>query len=193
MFTIEYVSRTGDLSAMIEFEYRALNKPREVAPEQCTSDDTQFVYSWWRAKCGSRIGPSWREINLLELPAAVIPRVLVVDVSYQPMDFTYRFFGTWHVTSHNKDMSGRRVNDFEFAAYRQELTKGYTAVVRRRKPILHHLHINLNRLTYRSERLRLPLSEDGKQVDGIISIESLRPPSIAEPPMAAPETIRQVQ
>ena len=48
-------------------------------------------------------------------------------------------------------------------------------VTERAEPVMYHLELYLKNITYRSEILRLPLSNDGSQVDWILVVETLIP------------------
>lgn len=141
--------------------------------EDARDDATLLFLDLWKRKSGDRFAPSRDEFDWLEMPMAVVPRIMIVDVLTSPLDFQYRYFGTWHVECHGRDMTGARVSEYEEEDYRDFVHAGYAKVVEARRPTLSVVSMILNDLPYQCEILRLPLSSDGRTVDMIMVVESL--------------------
>ncbi len=147
------------------------SEERPVSAARCP--ETALLYQYWLDIRAARFAPAWRDIDLLTLPTSVVPKVMVVDVLLDPVDFVYRFFGTWHVQCHNRDMTGHKVTDFKDPTFTQIVLEEYTNTYERREPVLFQLENTLNHIHYLSELLRLPLSSDGETIDSIMVLESL--------------------
>ena len=136
------------------------------------ADSTRFFLDLWARKSAGRFAPGRDEIDWLEMPMDMVPRVMIVDVLTGPPDFRYRYFGTWHTECHGHDMTGRCVSEYPDPGYRSFVMDDYAKVVAGRAPTLSLVSMTLNNLPYRCEILRLPLSDDGVAVDKIMVIES---------------------
>jgi len=116
--------------------------------------------------------PRWSTFDLRSAPVDILPHALVVDVVDNGADFRYRFFGTWLSQIHKMDMTGRCVSEYDNPPYREILLAQYRAVVERRRACVFFIDVpQSENVSFRSETIRLPLSEDGTRVDRIISFE----------------------
>ena len=130
------------------------------------------VVDYWRTLKGTRIGPVWSEIDLLQLPADIIPRVCVVDVQSDPQDFIYRFWGTAITDMHHYDLTGKSVSSLTPPEYAQCLVEQYAQVVAGGQGcgFLTEVPQPSGLFTHYS-CVRLPLSSDGNTVDAVLSAE----------------------
>lgn len=158
---------------MIALEFSQESAFREVPLADIECADNRRLLSLWSELAGDRLAPAWREVDMLALPAAYIPRLIVVDVLPDEDDFKYRFFGTWHTDCHKHEMTGKRLSDYPDTAYAAEIASGYRTVVERRKPVLFRYDLMLQNVRYLGELIRLPLSDDGQTVSGVIVGEAL--------------------
>jgi hypothetical protein len=158
---------------VLEPNDRVLLNSKEIPITVSRCPETLTMLNYWSDLRGTGIAPAWHDINLLDLPPAIIPKVMVVDVNSDPLSYIYRFFGTWHVQCHNRDMTGLPVTDFEDTAFGQTLHNEYSDICRRREPVLYQLENTVNGIHYLAEMLRLPLSNSGESVDSIMVLESL--------------------
>jgi len=64
-----------------------ISKPTDVElpPEMAA------VFAYWQSLRAGRVAPVWREFDFFALPSHLIPWCAVVDVTYDPIEFTYRF------------------------------------------------------------------------------------------------------
>lgn len=136
------------------------------------AEATKFFLDLWKRKAAGRFAPSREEIDWLEMPMDVVPRIMIVDVLGPPLDFQYRYFGTWHVECHGRDLTGTRVSEYVDPDYRKFVLADYAEVVAARRPTLSTVSMILKDLPYTCEILRLPLSSDAAAVDKIMVVES---------------------
>lgn len=144
--------------------------PLDLAAASC--EPIRAMLELWRHKAAGRFAPGRDELDWLELPMPVVPRIMIVDVLSDPPDFRYRYFGTWHAECHGHDMTGRCVSEYPDPDYRDFVMQDYSRVVASRAPTLTTVEMVLKNLPYRCEILRLPLSDDGRAVDMIMVLES---------------------
>lgn len=143
-------------------------RPIEVAD---IADPTlQEAYQYWAKVRGDVWAPSWNEIDLMALPVSLVPNVTVVDVVYNPLDFVYRFFGTGAVRVHKGEYTGKSITELPPPEYAEILIQQNKLVQKTRKPcgFVVEAPIGIRSLVW-FEVIRMPLSDNGEQVDGIMS------------------------
>ena len=132
------------------------------------------VLEYWRARGGEELKCGWRDFNLEDLPASVLPTTLVVDVKPDPGQNVFRFYGTGMRYIHGTDMTGRTTAELEPPELAETVRRNHATTVR----------INTaDASTYGFERhggfdhrqslLRLPLSDDGENVHHIVIVIDL--------------------
>jgi hypothetical protein len=137
---------------------------KAVAIELESVDDPgiQACHEYWIDAKGAAFAPRWSDFHLHELPARVLPYVLVLDVAGDPPEFTYRYWGSGHTQYHRRDYTGQKLTDLADAWSTALLTQQYMTVLEARRPL-----VFLN--TYEGveepmRSLRMPLSNDGESI-----------------------------
>lgn len=69
------------------------------------------LLEYWEGRRRGRIAPRRSDIDPLDLPALLLPHVLLIDVEHQPLDFHYRLAGTAADTIHGQSLKGVRILD----------------------------------------------------------------------------------
>ena len=138
-----------------------------VDPETVDDPGIRACLDYWLAARGAAFAPRWSDFHLHELPAAVLPYVLVLDVAGDPPEFTYRFWGSGHTQYHRRDYTGKKLTDMTDAWSTALLTRQYMTVMEIRRPL-----VFLN--TYEGveqplRSLRMPLSDDGQAIHHMFS------------------------
>ena len=96
----------------IDGKTRLVVKSEAVPPETIDDPGVQACLSYWTEKKGDAFAPKWSEFRLYELPARVLPYLLVLDVAPgPPPTFTYRYWGTGHTQYHRRDYTGKTLED----------------------------------------------------------------------------------
>jgi hypothetical protein len=133
--------------------------------------DLRFALDYWFAKRGGRLAPTRADIDPIDI-APILPRVMLVDVSTDPIDFRFRLAGTGLFKIHGAELTNKRALDLEPPAYGKLIHRLYCDALQRRAPIAHRLLIECE--TRRSAYLRiiLPLSEDGATINRLLTVES---------------------
>ena len=137
--------------------------------------DISWVFTYWNDKRGNRLAPSWRDIDLPEWPALIIPRVMVFDVPGDQITLSVRFWGSNFVDIYGVEATNqliRHENPYEFMTV---CWKQCHEVLADNTPKLYILKGSfLSLRTPYAIVLRLPLSSNGKSIDGILCVEEYR-------------------
>ncbi|HEY2035067.1 MAG TPA: PAS domain-containing protein [Rhizomicrobium sp.] len=150
----------------------------EIDPSQLANPVLAFLKDYWDQKRGTRPMPSRADVNPAEMKQ-YIRAIVLVDALPDYADFRYRMIGT-NVTDHMlSDATGKTVRE---AMNRYGEGVGDNAVAA-------YAHLARNRLVMRLsgsaawlqlphldfEALHLPLSDDGENVNMIISAVTFAP------------------
>jgi len=156
-------SRRGPLPQLDAIELRL------DAPDLET--DLRFALDYWFQKRAGRLAPTRADIDPIDI-APLLPRVMLVDVSTDPIDFRFRLAGTGLFKIHGAELTNKRALDLEPPAYGALIHRLYCDALDRRTPIAHRVLIECE--TRRSAYLRiiLPLSEDGVVINRLLTVES---------------------
>jgi hypothetical protein len=133
--------------------------------------DLKLAFEYWRLKCGGRLAPTRADIDPVDI-APLLPRVTLVDVGTDPVDFRFRLAGTGLFKIHGAELTNKRALDLDPPAYGALIHRLYCDALARRAPIAHRLVIECQ--TRRSAYLRiiLPLSEDNQAISRLMTVES---------------------
>lgn len=127
------------------------------------------VYDYWCLIRGERELPSRQDISPEDM-RVYLSRVMLIDVSYQPLDFVYRVFGSGIAQAAGKDYTGKSVRQLEPAEFASLVWRQYLDVVNERKPCLHGIRLSAGARFLRYHRLTLPLSGNGLAVDKLLAV-----------------------
>jgi hypothetical protein len=131
-----------------------------------------FIFDHWRRLRGHRIGPSRREIDPVDLKS-VLPRVGLVDVVAGGADFRFRLVGTEIYTLNNCELTGGLVSQLKPQPYSELLLEHFSSVVATGEPNAHEIRFITEAGTSRHyAAIRLPLSSDGRAVDGLLTVDN---------------------
>ncbi len=124
------------------------------------------VHAYWDKVRAGRVGPAWRDIDLLALPAPLLPFYLVSDL-VPGRGFVYRYWGRAHTAYHGVDHAGHYFDEVGPRWARQLLKFQYDLVLEKRAPLV--FHTVYQNLPEALRSLRPPLSDDGENITGIFS------------------------
>ena len=127
-----------------------------------------FVY--WQNLCDGAWAPDPSTFKLDELPAALLPWSILVDVEKGLDDFHYRYWGTERAILIGAEMTGKRTSDIAEKEMREANVREYCQVCEARTAILCQTPV-VTPMGRRSvfQSIRLPLSGDGETVTRIYS------------------------
>ena len=136
--------------------------------------DLEAVLAYWRSRCAGRFAPRRSDLDPpVDLPA-VLPRIMLVDVLHDPLDFRYRLSGTGICDVDGRDLTGLSPKELNPPEYGQLVWRHYVGCVQDPQPVAHRFHVELADKLRRYVRLLLPLSEDGKAVTMLMAVDSER-------------------
>jgi hypothetical protein len=128
------------------------------------------VYQHWDTRRGARIGPTWSEFEFETLPPSIIPWCVVMDVNAEEPRLVYRFWGTGRVSIHGQEMTGKSVSDFKPSKISAAIFKECNTLIATKLPqLFRKQYLNAQGIEVTINTVRLPISEDGKNVTKIIS------------------------
>jgi hypothetical protein len=139
------------------------------------SPEIKQAYAYWRGKLRGRPMPSRADIEPAEVKA-LLPKLFMVDVEYEPVRFRYRLIGTDIVTSLGRDATGRAIDESTFGEHATIIQSVYGAVVACRRPVAVRGRTTWlkDREWKRFQNLLLPLSSNGNVVDIILGVFEVR-------------------
>lgn len=144
-----------------------------LGPSPIRFDDPayQLCYDCWLQLKQDRWAPAWREWRWSDIPAELIPYFIVVDVSHDPVDFHYRFWGTANTHMHGVDLTHKSIKDIRSPVTAKSTADQYTQVAEAKVAIgsLHQMQTSEYLIPHSQLALRMPMSNDGTRVDQIVS------------------------
>lgn len=135
-----------------------------------------LLLAYWQRLGGGEM-PRRTQIDLMEISAAVLPHVFLVDVLEEGRRFRWRLIGQHIVRQAGTDDTGLDLGISIAPAMRDTIIGHYKQVIRERRPLSHRGgFIGRDQRTYRYERLLLPvLSADGTWIDTVLGAAVFSP------------------
>jgi hypothetical protein len=131
--------------------------------------DIATVYRLWEERRRGRVMPSRADFDPLDIPALILPGVLLIDVDAESLRFRYRLVGTRDVTRRGKDPTGLDVMQGYYGPDAERALATYGYVTATGRPLYRSDAVLDNKQIVRAEeRLFLPLGADGETVDMIL-------------------------
>ncbi len=127
------------------------------------------LHAYWQERRGGRVAPSRADIDPVDLPASLLPHLLLIDVEHDPLDFRYRLAGTAADHIHGLRLRGVRVLDLKPAPFARMLHEDLVRMAQDLAPqYVRHGFTNREARVRRFRVLRLPLSDDGARLDMVL-------------------------
>lgn len=131
-----------------------------------------FVLDYWNRLRGARIGPARREIDPVDLKP-VLPRIGLVDVVRGGADFRFRLVGTEIHNLHHRDITDMLVSRMRPDAYKALLLEQFGAAAATGRPNAYEIRfVTEAGMSRHYAAIRLPLSSDGRTVDGLLTLDN---------------------
>lgn len=155
-------SKPGEVAAALRFRNAGVGAESPHAPILKT------LLAYWHSKCppDGRL-PGRADIDPLEL-RGLLPNIYLVDVLAEGK-FRIRLLGEAQVAVYGPGLVGRLIDDIFPPEPAAEFNRLYSAVVRRRAPVINRGQVTWwnNREWMRYEGLHAPLAADGVTIDTI--------------------------
>ena len=136
----------------------------------------RIIYEHWNKVGGERFAPSWRAFDLIRQPANLIRYTHVVDISTDPFDVTFRFWGTGLSDVLYFDRTGQSLLTTNMGYLdehrRDQVLADYKTVIQSRVPMPFLWDASVTRESARRmivPSIRLPLSQDNERVTSIVT------------------------
>jgi len=147
-----------------------------ISMDEMVNSGCREIYDYWDAVRGARFAPTWRSFDLIRLPGNLIRYTHVVDISAEPFDVKFRFWGTGLTDVLYFDRTGQSLLTTNMGYLdehrREQVLADYKAVIESQSPMpflwdASATRVNARRLIVPS--IRLPLSDDNENVTGVIT------------------------
>ncbi len=154
--------------------------PSELAfRAQLVVKNQRRVYDYWRCCAGARRMPSRADIDPVAIPD-LLPSIAILDCAGPLEDVRYRLAGTRLREIFGVELTNQRVFDLDLGSRRDYWMAAYSKVIGEKTPMQGALKGPLaSRDHIILFWLRLPLSDDGKTVNKILSYDTGMPVSVA--------------
>ncbi|MGQ0662490.1 MAG: PAS domain-containing protein [Pseudomonadota bacterium] len=146
------------------------NRP-DFDPAALRTPQVGHAYDYWAGKRAGRVMPARADIDPAEM-AEWLPCTMLVDVAWDPLDFRFRLVGTEIVDNYGSDWTGRRLKDLDCGGKLAEIVGEYAASVTDKTPsYFTDSYVARSGTFMRYERLLLPLSADGIDVNMLLGVQ----------------------
>jgi hypothetical protein len=144
-----------------------------VLPAEASEPEFGELFRYWSGKRREGLLPGRRDIDPLELPRHLLPRVVLLDVIREAgaCRFRFRLAGTGYVEVLGRDPTGVFYEEIAPSAQAQLVIGVMQRIVDTREPVFFTGPLTLPRKEYSMvKRLGLPLAQDGRTVDMILAL-----------------------
>jgi len=123
------------------------------------------LYDYWRSRCSNGANPTRRDIDPLDIPD-LLPNVFLLDVVGDAEDFIFRLAGSLVEDAFSMPLRGKSIADIQKAAGTPIPVAHHVEVARGGGPRYREGDMQVaGRNHWKTHRLLLPLSSDGKAID----------------------------
>jgi hypothetical protein len=136
--------------------------------DQLESPILRRFFQYYLEKSGSRPMPARRDLDPGDFPYA-LGDITLIDEDYDPLRFRFRLDGSRHVERFGFDLTGRSLDEFPYPEMRQAIYSGYREVVEAAIPHRYFRDLESDGRWFRYETIILPLADDGRKVNMLIS------------------------
>ena len=137
-------------------------------PAQLPDLKLRHLYDYWRSRCRGGAIPSRRDIDPLDIPD-LLPNLFLLDVIGDAEDFVFRLAGSLVEDAFSMPLRGQSIAEIQRAAGTPIPVAQHIEVARGGGPRYREGSVLVaGREHWRTHRLLLPLSSDGRIVDVLI-------------------------
>jgi len=137
-------------------------------PAQLPDHKLRRLYDYWRSRCRGGALPSRRDIDPLDIPE-LLPNVFLLDVIGDAEDFVFRLAGSLVEDAFSMPLRGKSITEIQKAAGTPIPVAQHIEVARGGGPRYREGSVRVaGRDHWRTQRLLLPLSSDGKAIDVLL-------------------------
>lgn len=154
-----------------EPEYTVLSV-EEIPCEFPDNNPLAVSLALWRLWAGDRAAPTWRDVELFNLPPVIVPQTLVVDTINGGRDFRYRFWGSAYTENYGFDESGKLLSETLGPRFVEATFLQLRDVVRSGKPRAYDVAIRApySGAVQTKINLRVPIMDEPDTVTKVITL-----------------------
>lgn len=140
------------------------------------------AYQTWQGWCGARRAPTWRDVDLIAFPPALLPLMTVVDVLDNGDDYRYRYWGSQLTGLFGRDETGSLLSAHGVSRSGEIRMLQFSQVVREAQPTLFvTAFMKTQQVAAEKINLRLPVCDVPDLVSKIITLSTIKPSKITSP------------
>ncbi len=156
--------------ASADIEYTILN----IEEIPCTfpvGSPLADTLALWRDWAGGRTAPTWRDVELYNIPPVVLPQTLVVDVIDGGNDYKYRFWGSDYTAHYGIDETGLLLSKSIGPSFIEATRSQLQVVLDRHAPCAFDVAIRAPRsgIVQTKINLRLPIMDTPSEVTKVLT------------------------
>lgn len=130
----------------------------------------------WRGWAGERPAPAWKQVDLMALPARLLPTTTVVDVVDDGADYVYRFWGTGMRDLFAVDETGKRLSRTLQPQFLTATFEQLGAVLAEKAPVYFHVTMRQpNGVSALKRNVRLPVMDRPDEVTKVLTVSQVEP------------------
>jgi len=134
------------------------------------------VLAVWQGWCGQAEVPTWRNVDLAQLPPALLPFTAVVDLIDGGQDCRYRFWGTGIVRLYGNDATGELLSKNAGGSIAHSTIAQLKRVIDTARPLVFEVKITKPiGASVIKINLRLPIMDEPDTVTKVITVALLLP------------------
>ena len=135
-----------------------------------TSPRLRACHGYWRSLAPADILPAYRDFDVVQVPRALLPHLILLDVLDDGRDVRYRVVGTAVVEAIGRDFTGETGSEYRHRHEPPTVAEGYRRVRDTGAPDLYRGTLeSVGKEFIAYERLALPLARDDRQVGFILA------------------------
>ncbi|MDP4796045.1 MAG: hypothetical protein NWR87_03945 [Rhodospirillales bacterium] len=153
-----------------DVEYTILNV-EEIPSTFPTGNPLADTLELWRSWAGDRKAPTWRDVEMYNIPPIVLPQTLVVDVINGGQDYKYRFWGSDYTAHYGMDETGMLLSKSIGPGFIEATRTQLQAVLDRQAPCTFDVAIRAPRsgIVQTKINLRLPIMDTPTEVTKVLT------------------------
>jgi hypothetical protein len=137
------------------------------------------AHAYWESLKNKNVGPAWKEFELIELPAKLLPTTMVIDI-HEPLEYSlFRYWGSMLTEIHGVEMTSKCPYDLGSPQFGRQLLADHREIVEKKVPMAwHYSFLTVGGYVHSHSMVRLPLSNDGKNVHYIVVVVDYSPEAL---------------
>ena len=134
------------------------------------------AFAAWRDWAGDRPAPAWKQVDLMTLPARLLPTTTVVDVVDGGADYAYRFWGTGMRDLFAVDETGKRLSRTLQPQFLKATFEQLGAVLAEKAPVYFNVTLRQpNGVSALKRNVRLPVMDRPDEVTKVLTVSQVEP------------------